>query len=145
MVADRDLTPNDAVVALRSFPRRFRSLFAATDDDRFDPDEMARRPGSDGVTAAEHLSTAIAIAQTASTAVRRRSTAPLPESATDDGRPLRTLLDRLDATATDAANHVGAVPNDDWATDELLEFVQDAVGAIAERLRAAQTVIDDVR
>ena len=145
MVADRALTPADAAVALRSFPRRFRSVFARPDDDdRVDPDEVARRAGTDGRTAVDHLSAAISVADAVREATRQRTPAPLPTAAPDDGRGLPQLLDELDAAAIAAADAVDAVSTDDWSIEGLLGLVQDAVGLVADHLRAAQRVISEV-
>lgn len=145
MAGDRDLTPDDAVVALRSFPRRFRGVFARPDDDddRVDPDEAARRPGADGVTAAEHLGSAIGLVRSAGDVARSRHVAALPTTGPDNGRPLPELLDELDIAADDAAERVDAVPSGDWTSD-VLHAVQDAVGAVASHLRAAQSVMTEV-
>lgn len=47
------LAPSDGIVALRSLERRFRGLFAETDDET--PEQLASRPGSDGWTILDHI------------------------------------------------------------------------------------------
>lgn len=145
MTGDRALTPDDAAVAVRSFPRRFRAVLARPegDDDRFDPDELARRPGADGRSAAEHLGSAIAWLAAADESARTR-TPVSPSSGSDDGRPVATLLDELETTATAAADRIDAVPNDQWST-ELMHHVQDAVADVAAAIRRAETAIADAR
>lgn len=49
--------PADAVIALRSLPRRARGLFAGLDADE-SPDALARRAGADGRSAVDHLAAA---------------------------------------------------------------------------------------
>lgn len=133
MAGDRDLTPDDAAVALRSFPRRFRGVFTPSDDDdRADPDEAARRPGPDGVTAAEHLASAIGLVRSAGSAASHGTV--------DDARSVPDLLAELDEAATEAAHRVEAVPSADW-TSEALHLVQDAVAAVAVHLRGAQAAV----
>lgn len=46
--------PADAVVALRSLGRRYRSLFAGLGDDEA-PDDLASRSGADGRSALDHV------------------------------------------------------------------------------------------
>lgn len=47
------LSPADAVVALRSFPRRYRSLLTTFDDDER-PDDLVHRRAPDGLCALDH-------------------------------------------------------------------------------------------
>ncbi len=133
MTVDRSLTPKDAIVAIGSFPRRFRAVFARPDDadERFDPDEVARRPGPDGRSAVEHLLAATSLLE----AVPAAGTAVVA----DDGTPVPALLDRLTEAATTAADRVAKVPSDDWAVR--LETLQDTVGAVADHLYAATAAV----
>ncbi len=136
MTGDRSLTPADAAVAVRSFPRRFRAVFARPDDDeRFEPDEVARRPGPEGTTAVEHLLAAIALVEA------------LPDAAgsapADSGTAVTALLERLETVAGDAARRIEAVPNDQWGSR--LETTQDGVAEVATRLRSATAVLESVR
>ncbi len=145
MPADRALAPSDAAVALRSFPRRFRGVLASPgeDDSGDDPDEVARRAGQAGLTAAEHLVTADAVVVALADALRSRDAAvEFPATLADDGTAVSTLLDRFAETAARAADAVDAVASDDW--DDLLRPTQDAVGTIADHLRAAEQVISEV-
>lgn len=133
---DRSLTPADAAVAVRSFPRRFRAVFARPDgdDERFDPDEAARRPGSDGRSAAEHLLTAVRLVD----AIPALGS----DTAHDTGGPVGDILERLTTAAERAAARIDAVPTEQWSGQ--LEATQDAVAAIAAHLRAAQRTMDEV-
>lgn len=168
MTADRSLTPDDAVVAIRSFPRRFRAVFAQPDEDRWDPDEVARRIGPDGRSAAEHLVAAESVLSLLEQAIgqaRRDDEAVLdpafadltkasPGTTGDDGSAVPDLLDRFEGTAAHAADRVDGVPSDDWGRSvrisgdpsrrTLLSIAQDAVGSVADRLRAAQRTIEAV-
>ena len=137
MTGDRALTPDDAAVAVRSFPRRFRATFArpVDDEDRFDPDEIARRPGPDGATAADHLLAALAIVESIPDAAG--------STASDDGTPISALLDRLQDAADGAAQRIDRVPNDQWG--DRLATTQDAVAEVATHLRAAADVLESVR
>ncbi|HJR26074.1 MAG TPA: hypothetical protein VJ804_11405, partial [Acidimicrobiales bacterium] len=46
--------PSDAVVALRSLPRRFRGLFAGREQDE-SPEDLAHRVGPDGAAPVDHV------------------------------------------------------------------------------------------
>ena len=170
MTAERALTPDDAVVAIRSFPRRFRGVLSRPDDDRFDPDEISRRVGPDGHAAADHLVAADGILSLLEGAIEQAraeddpvihpafadlaTAAPADESGADDGAAIADLLDRFEGTASHAADRLDGVPTDDWGRTvrvagdggarRLLDIAQDAVGAVADRLRAAQRTIDAV-
>lgn len=137
MTGDRALTPDDAAVAVRSFPRRFRATFArpVDDEDRFDPDEIARRPGPEGTSAADHLLAALTIVEA------------IPDAAgatpRDDGAPVSELLDRLQAASDAAAQRIDRVPNDQWG--DRLATTQDAVADVASHLRASADVLAYVK
>ena len=161
------LSPDDAAVAVRSFPRRFRAVLARPDDDeRVDPDELARRVGPDGRSAVDHLLAADgvlalldrALGQTRSDAdpVLHPGLADLAGASVDDPhRPLAELLDQLEATATHLAARIDDVPTDDWARHVrvagqdaaigVLDIVRDAVDVAAGHLRAAERTIQAVR
>ena len=57
------LAPSDAVVALRSLPRRYRAALAVGGEER--PDDVAHRPGPSGRSALDELHDAIVAVQTA--------------------------------------------------------------------------------
>lgn len=167
MAVDRALSPADAAVAVRSFPRRFRALLArpADEDDRFDPDEVGRRPGTEGATvvdhvvAAERLLTVLdeTLAQVPGGEVALPGAfADLAAARWDDpGSPVPALLDRLEATAGRTAQRMETVSNDAWATparppgaagtSHVLAATQEVVGAVAGHLRAAARVLEEVR
>ena len=171
MTADRALTPDDAVVAIRSFPRRFRAVLARPDDEAdgrpFDPDEIGRRVGPEGQSAVDHLTAADGVLHLLGEAVQqaRAEDEPVLDPAFDDlgsaappavtEAPISDLLDRFAGTAAFAADRVDGVPSDDWGRDvriggsgttrRLLDLAQDAVGAVAAHLRAAQRTVDAVR
>lgn len=167
MPVDRALSPGDAEVAIRSFPRRFRALLARPDDEdeRLDPDEIGRRPGPQGRTAVDHLVAAEhllalleeTVAQVPGGEVRLPGAfADLGDARFDDpGSSVPTLLDRLEATAERTAHRIAAVPNDGWATptrppegpgtSDVLAATQEVVGAVADHLRATARVLAEVR
>ncbi|CAN5246898.1 hypothetical protein BH18ACT4_BH18ACT4_11700 [soil metagenome] len=121
-----NLTPGDAVSALRSYPRRFRSVLTGFDDDDR-PDDLLHRPGTDGLSALDHAQSAA------------RSLALL-------GEALRSVLihdkPKLDAGVLDATagtSGAGKATSADSVLDELTKHagaVADlAVGADADDWR----------
>lgn len=170
MNPDRSLSPSDAVVALRSFPRRFRGVLARPDDDRFDPDEVSRRIGPDGQSAADHLIAAAGVLALLDRAVEQSrgeddpvlhpafgdlaSASVADEAQVDDRSSVADLLDRFEGEASHTADRVDGVPTDEWSREvrvagadsspTLLELAQDGVAAVAHHLRAAQRTIDAV-
>lgn len=168
MPADRLLRPDDAAAALRSFPRRFRAVFAPPDDvdpDDHDPDDVGRRMGPDGTSAADHLVAADGIVVLLDRALEQLvgpgdvslhpAFADLASASWGDDRtPVPALLDQFETHATEAAARVDAVAGEDWSATggvagrdtslDALTVTQDAVGEAAARLRAAQATIDAV-
>lgn len=165
------LSPSDAAVAVRSFPRRFRGVLATPQDDvedttPADPDELARRIGPDGRSAADHLLAADGVLTLLDRALEqvRRDDDPVLHPAVRDLRsawwddehtPLPALLDQLDATADRTADRIDAVPTDTWgrqarvadadATVGTLDLVRQAVDVVAGHLRSAERTIAAVR
>ena len=125
MNPDRSLSPSDAVVALRSFPRRFRGALARPDDDRFDPDEVGRRIGPDGQSATDHLIAATGVLALLDRAVEQArgeddpvlhpafgdlaSASVADEAPVDDRSTIAELLDHFEGEAAHAADRVDGV------------------------------------
>lgn len=166
MTTDRHLAPSDAAVAVRSFPRRFRSVLARPDDeDRWDPDEIGRRLSSDGTSAADHVLAADGVLALVDRALEQSvghdevlhpALADLAGASWDDDHtPVPALLDQLAATADRCAARIESVPTDAWdlqariagadATVGLLTLVQEAVGVVADHLRTTQRILAEVR
>ncbi len=167
MTTDPHLTPADATVAVRSFPRRFRALLARPDDeDRWDPDEIGRRLSADGTSAADHVLAADGVLALLDRALEQGAGhddvtlhpafADLAGATWDDQHtPVPALLDQLEATATRCAGRIESVPTDAWADQVgiagvdapvgLLTVVRQGVGVVADHLRATQRIITEVR
>lgn len=165
------LSPSDAAVAVRSFPRRFRALLAHADDrddpeQQVDPDELARRVGPDGTSAADHLVAADGVLALVDRALEQGvgrqdpvlhpAVSRLGEVGFEDPRrPLAALLDQLETTAADCAARIERVPSEEWARHVrvadhdravgLLEIAQDGVDVVAAHLRAAERTIAAVK
>jgi hypothetical protein len=161
------LAPSDAIVALRGLERRYRSLFAGLGDDE-SPDEVARRPASNGWSALEHVVAAardIDGARRALDAVLTRDT-PLidvadvdPGARSKPGTPTGTLHERLaelGLEANELADRADGVPAEDWDRLGLLDdssgrrvsaldILRAAVDAGVTHLRAAELTLAEVR
>lgn len=123
------LSPGDAVVALRSYPRRYRALLTTFGDDER-PDDLLNRPGIDGCSAlvhAEGVAEALAVLAAALRSIVRDHRPVLAADAVDvlgAGAPLgdRTehrdadaVLDRLSREAMALADQAGDTPAHAWA------------------------------
>ncbi|MGK2949123.1 MAG: hypothetical protein ACSLFP_11150 [Acidimicrobiales bacterium] len=108
--------PADAVVALRSLPRRFRALFAGLGDDE-SPDDLAHRVGGAGRSAADHIVAARSDLTFFGRAVE--------QVLTDDEPALHPALD--DATQRDWPDAAGAI-------HERLDELSETAEALAQRL-----------
>jgi hypothetical protein len=148
-----DLSPSDAVVALRSFPRRFAALGSG----RSDPDDDdAPTPSPEALATARaaamrEASAAAAEMAAAGHAMRRVLVEdnPVLDQLTPTPTPAATLEDAL-GQLTAAIDPVAALASStagtDWArtgtlagtTVTALDLLRDAVQAGAHRLRAAE-------
>jgi hypothetical protein len=150
------MSPGDAAVAARSFPRRWRALFATVAGDD-DPGDVLRRHGASSPSAlALGQRAAEVLAVTAERLARvRRETDPAlsgdPPPATP-GEP-EEVLDAIDAAAVDVATTIESTDAGDWrrpaslggeATDAL-GVVTAGIDAAAALLRDAQKVLEEVR
>ena len=154
--------PSDAIVALRSFPRRFRALFLGLGEDE-SPDALAIRPAPDGATALGHVVAATDALATASRglsqilvtddplvdAMPQGSATPTAPTGSVDERVSElsweadALADRLDGVTADDWARTGHAP--DGATVSALALLWQAVDAAAERLRAAERTLREAR
>jgi hypothetical protein len=120
--------PPDAVVAARSFPRRWRALFARAEGIDEDGDLLER-------------SGALALASEAASVL-------LDAAVRIGGRSLTAVeadpLDRLEHTADALADAIGSVPPDDWA-DGRLHSLSEGIDRAAALLRRADQAIDEAR
>ena len=134
-----DLTPPDAVVALRSFPRRFRALVPPGDGTDDDHDRERR-------AAAEHAAAGAAAAIDAATADLRRVL--LEDGPELGGAPPPAAGDpvaRVAASATALADLAAAQPASVWArtgrrggaTVTAADVLRMAVDTAAGELRGA--------
>src|SRR4051794_35263883 len=111
--------PADAVVALRGLGRRFRGAFAGLGDDE-SPDDLARRPGAAGRTAADHIAHAAATLTGGTEAVEAvvsHDGATLDQRAVEVPPPagsVEGLLEDLAMSADAFAGRIEHLGADEW-------------------------------
>jgi hypothetical protein len=159
------VSPWDAAVTLRSFPRRFRTALSLPEDEQRPDDVVHRRPQAGGLSAAEHAAwTASAIRQV-ETEFRKVMIEPDPEvdlppvdvapPVPGGEDPTDAVLAHLESAATSLADRIGDVHGAEWArTGRLpgpdagemsaLDVVRLSVRIGVEHLRAAERTVADV-
>lgn len=153
----RTVSPSDAVVAARSFPRRYRALLVRPDDDRADADVVRRSP-PDGMSAFEHATVAAGAMRLAAAGVRQAALVdepavvfavpPLPAYESVD-----VLLDRLTEAAEDLAAAVASYDPSEWdhrarggdATVTALDLARHGVHQGVHHLREAERAVEQAR
>jgi hypothetical protein len=147
------VTPADAAVAVRSYPRRYRAVLVRPDDE--DGAEVVRRPGPDGWSALDHAAHAASSLDAAAEALRLVSIEEQPLVALAPERPERAggvdeVLGRLAAAAERAAAVIERVQGKDWERrgrlheDEsvtALDLAKHAVHEGVHHLRAAERAV----
>jgi hypothetical protein len=123
------INPSDAVVAARSFPRRWRALFAAASGDEGSGDLLER-------SGAERLA--------AQAADVLESTAEKVRTGFPAGVPSGDVLDRIEVASEHLARAIGAVSADDWKGAHLDDLTA-GIEQVAALLRQAEKAIDEAR
>ena len=150
------MSPGDAAVAARSFPRRWRALFATVAGDD-DPGDVLRRAGSSAPSAlvlARKAADVLAVTAERLDRVKREDSPALsgdPPPATP-GEP-EAVLDELAASADGLAAAIDSTDAGDWGRPASLGGgPTDAIGVVgsgideaAALLRQAEQVLEEVR
>ena len=159
------IAPNDAKVAIRSFPRRYRAALAAAMEDDADAGLIRRRPQPDVWSALEYAAHVADIFDAMAGIVRdmRRKDHPTLDLFDADERAASAgyaqqdpaeVLDRLGANAELLATEVDAVEADEWTSRtatfpwgerDLLTMVRNAVHEGSHHLRDVERVLDATR
>lgn len=158
------LAPADALIALRSFPRRYREALRPLDDDQVE--ELALRPGADGRSAVEIAIDTVrtwTIQQEALRQIRLADTPVVHPAVIDAAQRLwettvaETLddaLDQIDDRSASLIAEVERVGSTGWTrsataagggTISALEIVRDTVRVGRDNLVAAEKVLDSHR
>jgi hypothetical protein len=160
------LSPSDAVVALRGLERRYRGLFAGLGEDE-SPDDLAHRRAGEW-SAAEHVVAAarfiaganrvlasVLIADSPPVAAADVDPAASPKPTAPAG-PVDGPLAELGSEANALADRIDNVPSGDWSrpadvddssgrTITALDIARAAVDAGVTHLRDAERVLAAVR
>ena len=158
------VSPPDAKVAVRSFPRRYRTALAAALEDEADEGLVRRRPDETTWSALEYTVHVADLFELFATIIRRMydETAPTLDFWDPDERAAteryneadpRATLDRLDAAATKLAAELERVDADGWSRTatfpwgerDLLMMTRNAVHEGSHHLRDVEGVLDRAR
>lgn len=156
---DTSVTPSDAAVALRSYPRRYRAVLVRPDDDDAD---VVRRPAADGWSALDHAAHVAVSFDAVAEALRLVSIEDSPVVAlAPERRPdgsghegIDAVLDRLAhaaASAAEAVEHIGGADWDRTArlgpdgvdTMTALDLARHGVHEGVHHLRGAQHAVEE--
>jgi hypothetical protein len=156
------VSPSDAAVTLRSFPRRFKAALTLPESEQRPDDVVHRRPRGGGLSAAEHAAwTAAAIGQVAA-AFERVITRDNPEiqlppvdvdpPVPGGEDPTDAIVAGIQAAADPLADRVGDVHGNEWnrtgrldgTTVSTLDVIRHAVRVGVEHLHAAERTVAEV-
>ena len=146
------VSPSDAAVAVRSYPRRFRALLTTLDPD--DTELATRRPGPGEWSAAEHASHVGGALAAAAEALNRIAVGDDPDVDLTPGPPAHDVgaaLERLALASAAAAAAIDGVHGRDWertgrlacgAPVTALDVARQAVHTGAHHLRQATRALE---
>lgn len=158
------LSPADAAVAMRTWPRRYRAVLAPAQDEQVA--ELALRIGPDGVCALDLAVDSVRTWTLLDRALHdlRFADAPTlhpavadPAARTWDSpavESLESILDQIDDTSVALADAIDATPTEDWSrtasvagggTVDALSVAREAVRVGAENLRSIERTLSAVR
>ncbi len=154
------VSPSDAVVAMRTWPRRYRATLAPIADDQIS--EKALRVGPQGVSALDlaikSLGTWVLL-EKALHDIRMTECPTLHPAVTEsaarswESHPTETLesvLDQIDDVANSLADAIAAMPSSDWSrtatvagggTTTALAIAREAVHVGADNLREIERTL----
>ena len=151
------MTPPDAAVAVRSFPRRFRELLEAADNDS---PGRARRTGPDGWSPADHAAGAATALDEVAALLRQVAVSdepilevPAAGGASPSGATLDGALAALEAASGNLATAIDSVKGKDWERMgrdaagqawSALDVARLGVHLGVHHLRAAARLLDDI-
>jgi len=147
----------DAVVALRTFPRRFRSVLTGLDERH--EELVQRRPALGEWSALEHAAHVESTLARVRMALERVAVSDEPSVSVDgagepDASSVDGVLERLTSESDRLATAADAVHGKDWArtgrlpggqTVTALDLVRHAAHVAAHHLRLAQRALDAAR
>lgn len=155
-----NLSPNDAVVAMRTWPRRYREAFAPRDDGSMA--EIAMRLGPEGVSALELAVQSVRtwiLLEKALHDIRLTDSPTLHPAVADPSarawdsyatETLESVLDQIDDASTSLADAIEEMPTTDWTRTanvaggteiDALSVAREAVRVGADNLRAIERTL----
>ena len=151
------LSPSDAIVAIRSFPRRYTDVLARPDDDDLPDDPAKRRPAPDEWSALEHAALVPVVMDGVAEAIRIIEIRDRPDIALPDERQpppadsVETVLSDFHRASEHLVGVLDTVPTTDgWGRtgrlpggDELsaIWLLRHAVHAGVHHLRQAEAAM----
>ena len=149
--------PGDAVVALRTYPRRFRAVLTGPDERH--EELVRRRPATGAWSALEHAAHVADALEQVAAALQRVAVSDEPAVSVDGaGEPgassVDDVLDRLASAANRVASAADGVHGEDWArtgrlpgdrTVSALDLLRHGAHVGAHHVRAAQRALDAAR
>lgn len=158
------LSPADAAVAMRSWPRRYREALAPIDDDQVA--ELAVRLGPDGLSALDLAVDSVrtwTLLDRALHDIRYSDEPTLHPAVGDRGarrweamatETLASVLDQITDVAGSLADAIDAMPADDWTRTATvagggvigaMDIAREAVSVGADNLRSIERTLTAVR
>jgi hypothetical protein len=149
---------SDAVVALRSFGRRFADVIEGpSDDDAWE--RLTRRPGTDGHSAVDLVARAVGELRALAEAIPRLRTESMPSIRSvatlvpDTGDSLESLQSAVRSAAADAGDALDGRDDNDYESElmanhtrvTLASYVSEMVTRLAADTRRASAAIDEAR
>jgi DinB superfamily len=158
----RTVSPADAAVAVRSYPRRFRSVLVGPDgDEEPTPEDLVlRRPPGGGWSALDHAAWVAEVLALAADALERIRLQDTPSVTVEPPAPaagapgLGAVLDRMEDQAERLAQSVGRVDAHDWkrvgrlpdgGEVSALDVARHAVHQGFHHLRETERVLSELR
>lgn len=146
------ISAGDAEVALRTFPRRWRSLVGGFEPDDPDAEAILDHPGPDGRSAADCVAEAAATLEAAKADLRAATTSAgrMPaETGAGSAGSTADALRRIDTAAPALADMVRGIPADvldshvdvGGRTATVRALVADVVDRVATLLRSADKAL----
>jgi hypothetical protein len=155
------ILPHDAVVAVRSFPRRYAELLPPRDDDEKPDGVIRRRPEPKVWSALEYTAHVVDVFDELAGDVKKITTQDHPTitggmdpdqlaiDAKYNEQDRSAVLDRLKVAAENMAKTIENVPNDAWSKTgtysfgdrEALDMARNAVHEGYHHLRDTQSVL----
>lgn len=158
------ISPRDAVLAVRTFPRRYRALLTHFDPDEDVDDVIRRRPAPDVWSALEYTAHVAQVLDLMAPTIRQIESEDNPhlyffdsdKQAEEQGYndwPLLTAIGELESACADLSSAIEFVEPEnwsrigtfDWGEREAIDIARNAVHEGAHHLRDIERVLTEVR